>query len=499
MSNIQKLAGQTIWYGLSSIAARFINYLLTPYLTYKFSNAEYGEMSNVYSFLPIINVLVMHGMETVFFRFSNTKENSEQVHSNTSISIIVSVFLIALLLFIFPLPIAQLLKINNHVEYVYMIAFIVGFDALSSIPFAKLRQEGKPIKFAFVRISGIIINIVVIYFFLSICPKLIKEKPDHWITNWYKKDWAIGYVLLANLIQAFCTFLLLAKTFLSFKFQFHTQLWKEMMLYGLPIIIAGLGGMINETFDRIMLSWWAPVATEAAAKAEVGIYSACYKLAILISLAVQAFKMGAEPFFFKQAQEQNAPKNYARVMKFFVIVLSFMFLVVALYINIWKHFIDKKMHEGLRVVPILLMANIFLGIYYNLSVWYKLGKKTIAGAYITLIGAAITILINYTLIPHFSYMACAWATFFCYGTMMVISYQWGQKNYYIPYATKKLLAYLVLVTLIFFVHTTITKWITNTYFNYGLATFLLLGYTAFVMKIEKNELKKMPIIVKLIQ
>ncbi len=499
MSNIKKLAGQTLWYGLSSIAARFINYLLTPYLTYKFSNSEYGEMSSIYSFLPLINVLVLHGMETVFFRFSTTTNDPEKVHSNTSISIIVAAVIAAILLLLFPTPIAQLLKISNHIEYVYLVALIIAFDALSAIPFAKLRQDGRPIQFAFIRISGIIINIIAIFFFLSFCPKYIQQHPTSWITSWYKPNWATGYVLLANLIQASSTFLMLSKTFFSFKFQLNIPLWKEMMLYGMPIIIAGLGGMINETFDRIMLSWWAPVATETAAQAEVGIYSACYKLSILITLAVQAFKMGAEPFFFKQAQEQNAQKNYAKIMKFFVIVLSIMFLIVALYMDVWKHFIDKKMHTGLRVVPILLMANIFLGIYYNLSVWYKLGNKTIAGAYITLIGAVITIVFNFVFIRYFSYMACAWATFFCYGTMMVLSYVWGQKSYFIPYATKKLIAYLVIVTLVFFIHKAFTSLWANQLFNYALATTFMIVYCLFILKIERKEFQKMPIIGKLIR
>jgi len=498
LSNIKKLAGQTLWYGLSSIAARFINYLLTPYLTNKFSNTEYGEMSNVYSLLPLISVFVLHGMETVFFRFSSSKNDTSQVHSNTSISIITAVLLVTSLLLLFPAPIASILKLSNHVEYVYLVASIIAFDALSAIPFAKLRQDGRPVQFAFIRISGILINIIAVYFFISICPKLIQEQPNHWLSSFYKPNWATGYVLLANLIQAFCTFLLLSKTFFSFKFQFHWSLWKEMMLYGMPIIIAGFSGMINETFDRIMLSWWAPVATEAAAKAEVGIYSACYKLSILISLAVQAFKMGAEPFFFKQAQEANAAKSYARVMKFFVIVLSFMFLIVALYMDVWKHFIDKKMHTGLRVVPILLMANIFLGIYYNLSVWYKLGNKTIAGAYITLIGAAITIVFNFVFIRYFSYMACAWATFFCYGTMMVLSYVWGQKNYFIPYATKKLIAYLVIVTILFYIHKAITLLWANQLFSYAIATILMLAYSIFIIKVERKEFLKMPIIGKLL-
>ncbi len=229
-----------------------------------------------------------------------------------------------------------------------------------------------------------------------------------------------------------------------------------MMIYAMPLIIVGFGGMINEVFDRIMLSWLAPVTDITAAKDQVAIYSACYKLSILITLFIQAFRMGAEPFFFKQAEGKNPQKVYARVMKFFVITITVMFLFVALYIDIWKYFLStdpaklKIYWTGLKVVPILLLANMFLGIYYNLSIWYKLTHKTIAGAYITIIGAVITLLINYFFIPYFGYMACAWATFVCYGSMMVISFMWGQKDYRIPYAWRKLCAYIVIVVFHFF-------------------------------------------------
>jgi O-antigen/teichoic acid export membrane protein len=268
------------------------------------------------------------------------------------------------------------------------------------------------------------------------------------------------------------------------------------MIYSLPLIIAGFGGMINETFDRIMLGWWAPVNSITAAKDEVAIYSGCYKLAILISLFIQAFRMGAEPFFFKQSEGENPQRMYARVMKFFVITVTVMFLVVALYLDIWKYFLSKEAYwTGLKVVPILLLANIFLGIYYNLSIWYKLTHKTISGAYITIIGALITLVINYVFIPYYSYMACAWATFFCYGSMMVISFVWGQKAYRIPYAWKKLCAYIIIVVLLFFVHRSVLYFFSDQpVINFSAATFLLLVYVWFIVTIEKKEFKKLPVI-----
>ncbi len=485
-----------MWYGLSSIAARFINYLLTPYLTFKFTESQYGEMSIVYAFIPFMNVVFTYGMETAFFRFAH-KTDKKMVHDTTSISLIISTIMLSVVLVALQHPLSILLQIKEHPEYLSLAAGIIALDALTVIPFAKLRLDNRPVKFAMIKVGGILINIISIYFFLSLCPRWLAANPNHWCSAFFRPEWAVGYALVANLIQAGLTLLFLTKEFFSFEWKFSNKLWREIMIYGLPLIIAGFAGMINETFDRIMLGWWAPVDSVDAAKAQVGIYSACYKLSILITLAVQAFRMGAEPFFFKQSTEENAPKVYARVMKFFVITLCLMFLMVALYLDIWKQFIrNPNMWVGLKVVPILLLANMFIGIYYSLSVWYKLGNKTMAGAWITLMGAAITLLINYFLIPYFSYMACAWATFACYGSMMVASYVWGQKEYYIPYATKKLIAYMVIVVLIFFVHKGCTYLVEGKIFSLSLATVLTLGFGLFILLIEKKEMKGLPVIGK---
>ena len=493
--SVKKLAGQTIWYGLSSIAARFINYLLTPYLTFKFLEWQYGEMSIIYAFIPFMNVIYTYGMETAFFRFAN-KADKDKVYNSTSISLITSTVFLSLLMILLRNPLAILLQITQHPEYLSMSAAIIGLDALTAIPFAKLRQDGRPVKFALTKVGGILINIICVYFFLSVCPRLAKD-PHSFVHLFFDNNWAVGYVLLANLIQNIATLLLLSKQFLGFKWSFDKLLWKEMMIYGLPLIIAGFAGMINETFDRIMLGWWAPVKTVKEAKAQVGIYSACYKLSILITLAVQAFRMGAEPFFFKQSVEENAPRVYARVMKLFVITLCTMFLLVMLYLDAWKYFIrNPKMWDGLKVVPILLFANMFLGIYYSLSIWYKLSNKTLAGAWITLAGAIITLVINYFGIPYFSYMACAWATFACYGSMMVLSYVWGQKEYPIPYAWKKLVAYMVIALLLYAFHSLLIYIVPSRLFYYFTATILLGAFTLFILKIERKEFERLPVIGK---
>lgn len=499
MSGIKKLAGQTVWYGLSSIVARFINYLLTPYLTYKLTAAEYGEQVLVYAFIPFMNILFTHGMETAFFRFTQNHDR-KAVYNTSSASLIFSSLFLSLLLIVFREPVAQFIKLENHSEYILLAALIIGIDALSTIPFAKLRLDGKPRKFAFIKITGIVLNVFSLYFFLSICPAMIEKNPDTFLSGIYNEEWKVGYIFVANLIQALVTLLLLSKEFFGFSFRFDKTVWRQMILYALPIMLAGFGGMINETLDRIMLSWWSAAGTEEAVKAEVGIYGAVYKLSILITLAVQAFRMGAEPFFFNQSTSENAPRIYARVMKFFVITLCLMFLFVMLYLDAWKLLIQNpEMWVGLKVVPILLVANIFLGIYYNLSIWYKLGNKTIAGAYITLIGAAVTLLINYLFIPRFGYMACAWATFACYGLMMVISYLWGQKNYPVPYAWKKLVAYIIIAVLVYFAHYFVTKYFPNTWLYYSAATVFLALYALFIIRIEKKEFKQFPVIGKFIR
>jgi O-antigen/teichoic acid export membrane protein len=403
LSSIKKLAGQTMWYGLSSIAARFISYLLTPYLTLKLTEVAYGEQA---------------------------------------------------------------------------------------IPFAKLRLEERPKKYAFIKVGGIVINIIATYAFISILPNYANTHSGSFIASWYVPGCEVGYILIANILQNVFVLLLLQKEIRSLRLKIDYKLWNQMMLYALPLILVGFGGMINETMDRIMLGWWANGGSPEANKALVGTYSACYKLAILITISIQAFRMGAEPFFFKQAQSDNAQKTYARVMKFFVITLCIMFLGVVLFLDIWKEFIrNPNMYIGLRVVPILLIANMFLGVYYNLSIWYKLSNKTMAGAWITLLGAVITIVINFLLIPRFGYMASAWATFFCYGTMMVVSYKWGQKVYYVPYATKKLIAYFVIALLLYSINLFILWVSNNKAFNYLFASILLFGFIAFVVRIEKKELK----------
>lgn len=493
MSGIKKLAGQTIWYGGSSIAARFINYLLTPYLTYNLAHtSDYGKMGLIYSLIPILNVIFTYGFETAYFRFASRNENKQTIYNTTALSLFFSTILFTGILWFNQSVIGNITGLSNFPQIIQFSIIIIALDALSTIPFAKLRADSRPKKFAFIKISGILINIFFTWFFIGYCPAQLENNTASWVTKFYNPGTnPIVYVVLANVFQSAFTLLLLYAEIKQIRFKFDSRLWKQMIIYSLPLIIAGMGGMINETFDRLMLRWWSP-GTADFREQQVGIYNACYKLSILITLFIQAFKMGAEPFFFKQAESQYPQKIYARIMKFFVIIISIMFLVVSLFMPVWKHFIGPKYWEGLSVVPILLLANMFLGIYYNLSIWYKLGNKTMAGAWITLTGALITIVINYFFIPRFGYMASAWATFFCYGSMMVFSFIWGQKEYRVPYAWKKLVAYIVIAVILFFIHKGITGFITSIWAGYVIAAILLFLYTWFIAQVERKELVKLP-------
>ncbi|HUZ59990.1 MAG TPA: polysaccharide biosynthesis C-terminal domain-containing protein [Hanamia sp.] len=497
MSSIKKLAGQTMWYGVSSIAAKFINYLLTPYLTYTLAKtSDYGKMGLIYAAISFLSIIFTYGFETTYFRFSLRKEYKSSLYNTAALSLIFSTLLFTILLWLVRDPFADIIGLKDVPTIAYIGIFIIAFDSLGAIPFDKLRLEERPRKYALIKVGGIVINIFFVWFFIGYCPSQIASNSNSFVLLFYNSHTnPIVYVLIANLIQSVFTLLLLSKEVSMIKWQFNFTLWKQMIIYALPLVIVGMGGMINETFDRLMLRWWLPVSPIYADQ-QVGIYNACYKLAILITLFVAAFKLGAEPFFFKQAEEQNPQKVYARVMKFFVIIVTIMFLLVSMYLPIWKHFIGPKYWAGLRVVPILLLANIFLGIYYNLAIWYKLTQKTLSGAYITMIGATITVIFNYIFIPRYGYMACAWTTFLCYFIMMILCYIWGQKVYRIPYALKKLCAYIVIVVLLFFIHEGIVHFFKGNLTNFISATLLLVLYVWFVLNIEWKEFQRLPVIGK---
>jgi O-antigen/teichoic acid export membrane protein len=499
LSSIKKLASETIWYGASSIFAKFFVQLLTPYLTAEFRGSpDFGKMSLLYAAFSFINMGALFGLDYAYFRFIVKKETPRTLYSTLLISLYSTTAVITAAIIFFRVPMAKVLDVSNHPGYITLCAAMIALDVLSALPFARLRHEGRPRKFAFIRISGIIVYVSLVFFFLSVCPHLLKTHPNSVIGFIYLPAFGpVGYVLLANVIQNTYQLMMLSPLLKGFRWTFDRPLWREVMVYSLPLTVAGLGGMINEVFDRIMLDWRLPHSNNYAVY-QVGIYSACYRLSLLITVFVQAFRMGAEPFFFRQSVEESAQRTYARVMKFFVIFVCGIFLFVMLYLDVLKYFIqDPTMWVGLKIVPILLFANIFVGIYYNLSIWYKLSTEhTRSGAYITLIGVGITLAVNYYFIPVYGYIASAWATFFCYGSMMVISFLWGQKVYPVPYAWKKLLAYMIIVLLVYYVFLGLSTFSHSTIYRLAIGTILLGAYLLFILRVERKEFRRLPFIGK---
>lgn len=411
----------------------------------------------MYAYVAFLIILLTYGMETAYFRFS-TKEGQDQqtVFSTVLTSLASSTAMFILMAIVFAQPIADWLLYPDNKEYVVWFAIIVGLDAVSSIPLARLRSENKAKTFAGINIANVLVNIGLNVFFLYYCLPLVAEGGSNWLTDtFYDPQTGVGYVFIANLIASVVKFFLLSPTMLSGFVKPKLSLLKPVLIYSAPLLVAGLAGMMNEMFDRVMLKRILfPIMGEDKAMFELGVYGACYKLSIVISLMIQAFRYAAEPFFFSQEKETGSKQLYAKIMTYFVWVLAGTFLFVMLYIDLFKYFIPNQDYwVGLKVVPILLLANIFLGIYYNQSVWYKLTDKTSFGAGLAIFGALITIVLNLLFIPAYGYMASAWATLACYGSMMLVSYILGRKYYPVPYELGKLVAFVGVAVLLYWIST----------------------------------------------
>lgn len=484
-----------MWYGVPTIASRFLGYLMNLSLPLFFAQpATTADLTQIYAIIPFLNILFTYGLETAYFRFSQDHDQ-RSLYNTLSVSLLGSTILFTGLLFFFREEIAVAANLEDHPEYINWMAVIIFFDSISTLAFARLRQENRPRRYAFARISGVALNVVVVILFLGILPRYLQTHPGSFFEKIYDKDTGIGYYLIGNICGSILTFLILRKEFAQIRFHFDPRLWKKVMQYAWPLIIVGMGGMVNDMLSRLIYQHVVNLP-EQEAKHELGIFGNIYRLAVLITIMIQAFRMAAEPFFFNRSREDDAPRTYARVMKFFVIASCFMFLLISLYIDAFAWFFQAIRKpawvEGLEIVPLLALGNIFLGIYYNLSIWYKLKHKNMTGALITLGGAAITIGLNILLIPRLHYLGAAIATFCCYLFMMITSYILGQKYYPVPYALKKLLAYLTLVVLIYGTHRGMVYLWDNKWFNLGSATALLLFFTLFVGRIERRELEKLP-------
>lgn len=448
MSLLKKLAGETALYGLSSMLGRVLNMmLLVPLHTRTLRDtSDFGAVVDLYATSAFLMVIFSYRMESAFFRFGTPKEDRSRSFSTGMISVMGSTAIITLLLFLFAQPVANFLQYPDHPEYVRWFALILGLDCLSELPFARLRLEQRPIRFVSVRLINITVNILMNLFWLLYCPWAASHGQE-WVHAVWSPDTGAGYVFLSNLTASAVTVLLLLPEFRKTGFSFDTELWFRMMKYAAPLIIVSLAGIVDEMFSRSMLKYLLPGTVEENL-GQVGIFGANYKLAALITLFTQAYRYAAEPFFFRHAGDRDAMRTQAEVTKWFTVAGATGMLGILLFLDVVKYFIAPKYHGGLHVVPVLLVANLLLGVYYNFSVWYRLKDRTGLGAIISVAGAVITVLLNLILIPRYGYTGAAFVTLVCYAFMSWATWFTGKKHYPVPYQLGRMFLYTGLALLL---------------------------------------------------
>ena len=485
MNPLKQLFGQTAIYGFGTVVPRLLNYLLlTPFFTRVFDLKEYGIITELYAYVVFLMIILTYGMETGFFRFAQTRKNDKQVFSTSLISIFVSSIFFIVLTRIMSLPFSRILGYEENPEYIIWIGIIVGVDAFTAIPFARLRWENRPKKFALIKIAGVALNIGLNFMFLLLLPSLADKGSTTWLLKIYNPEIGVGYVFISNVASSLFTLVLLSGTIISVKPVFDRKLWVNMIGYSFPLLISGLAGTVNEALDRVLLKHL--LQDPDSSLAQLGIYGANYKIAVLMTLFIQMFRYASEPFYFGNADKANARIVFAQVMKYFVIVSLLIFLGVNLFIDLFKHFIGSAFHEGLHIVPVILFANLLLGIFFNLSIWYKLNNLTKYGAMITIMGALITFMVNWFFIPLYGYNASAWAHVACYGSMVVFSWWLGKKYYPIRYPLKSIGLYIALAGIIYFVAKLAKElsMVSEILINTGLLT----GFIIIVIFFEKNKI-----------
>jgi O-antigen/teichoic acid export membrane protein len=487
---MKRLAKDTAIYGLSSIIGKFLNWCLVPLYTYVLeSSADYGIVTNLYAWTALLLVILTYGMETGFFRFANkNRDEAPKVYGTTMISVGFTSLLFAVICVIFSHPIANGMGYPKFPEFIAMLAIVVSMDAFDAIPFAYLRYKNRPIKFAALKLFMIFTNIFFNIFFLVICPWLQKKAPE--LIGWfYNPHYGVGYIFVANLISTAAVTLALLPDILEAKFRLDTALLKKMLQYSLPLLMLGIAGIIDQTIDKIIFPFL--FEDKAYAAAQLGIYGACFKISMVMMMFTQAFRYAYEPFIFSQYKDKNSTAAYADAMKYFIIFSLLIFLGMVFYLDIFKYIIRSDYWAGLRVVPIVLFSYLFQGVFFNLSLWYKLTDKTMYGAWISIVGSVITIAINIIFVPVFSYMASAWASFACYFVMMLISYFLGQKYMPIKYDLKTIGIY-TLVTLALY---GVSLFVTTPYLwlNLLIKTILLFLFVALLVK-RDFPLQSIPVI-----
>jgi O-antigen/teichoic acid export membrane protein len=444
---IKRLTGETAIYGMPSIVGRFLNWWLNPYWTYIFINqAELGSIINVYAYVAFLFVILTYGMETGFFRFASKENDSNKVFSTSFISLVFTSISFVILVFAFKNDISVALELAGRTDFITIMGITIALDVISTIPFAKLRLQHRPLRFAYIKFINIGINIAFNLIFLTLCPLIIKHNPDGLLSKIYDPGFGIGYVFLSNLISSVVTLILLIPE-IKVKLNFDYALLKKMIGYSYPIFIVGITGMINQNVDKILLPKMLPDSLEPMK--QLGIYGTAFKMAVLLNMFIQAFRFAFEPFFFSQKNDGESKKMYAIIMKYFVILGLVIFLFMSTFIDLFMKINATQYRDAIGVVPIIMMANFFMGVYFTLSLWYKLTDKTKYGAYQGILGSVVTIVINVLLIPVIGYYACAIAILICFVVMTVVSYFGGEKHYPINYDLKSFWFYLI-ISIVFF-------------------------------------------------
>lgn len=450
MAGIKSLFKDTAIYGLSSIVGRFLNWCLVPMYTYCFAAAEYGIVTNLYAYVALTLIILTYGMETGFFRFANHERwrDPGQVYTTTLLSLGASSALFIIAGCLLSPSIARWLECPGHPSFIWMMVIAVGVDAYTSVPFAYLRYKSRPVRFATLKLVNIGANIAFNLFFILLCPVIWQHSPE-WIAWFYDPSFGVGYIFLANLISSLVTLLLVIPEIFAENYNFNGRLLREMLRYSFPLLIIGIAGIMNQTIDKILYPHLVP--DSARAMYELGIYGANYKIAVILLVFLQAFRFAYEPFIFSRNKEDGAGKMqaYRDAMKYFVVFALFIFLGVMFYLDIIRYFISPAYFSGLAVVPVVMLAELFFGIFFNLSVWYKLIDRTVWGMWFSLLGLAVTIVLNVVLVPVIGYMGCAVGALCSYGTMMVASYFVGLRKYPIGYPVGRILAYFGFAALLY--------------------------------------------------
>lgn len=443
MSEVRKLAGQTAIYGLGTIIPRFLNYaVLTPFYTRIFSDTrDYGVITEIYAWMVLLLVVLTYGMETGFFRFSQEKENNDKVYGTALVSLFVTSLLFIILANVFIKPLSSLMNYRNNPDYIRMFAGIVAIDAFTAIPFAKLRRDNRPGLFSLIKVINVVITISLVFFLLSVAPG-IWEKSTGWFRKAYNPEYKVGYVFMANLIASSITLLMVIPVIIKVKLKFDLDIWKRMINYSFPLLLAGISGTINDALDKIILR---RLLGNDEGLSAVGEYGAGYKIGVLMALFIQMYRFAAEPFFFERAKKSGAKESYAFIMKYFILVMLAVYLVINLYITGFQYIVGENYRESIIVVPIISMAYLLYGIYINHSIWYKLNDLTFYAVYITLIGAAVTVIINLVFVPEFGYIAAAWAHIASYGSMIIFSFIFARNHFVVDYQMEKIVPYFVIV------------------------------------------------------